>query len=252
VAFWRWVKEHGSESQPYLHNGRFQDCDLDCDERHRLRQREPDGHSREGGANGLVHVQPDVPCGGAVGAVHGLIDRNADVVVVELWGRIYVDPEEPDTRLHDGGIENGNPDGDQCLGLQQHEPHDNGCGSGLSRVVHVQSDVSYREPIGTVHGYIDRKPDILVMGLQRRIDQHRSKPEPCFFLLGDIQCYANRSQWLRFDQCYSGPERFAVFHTQRIVHLQPCFPKAFPVGAVYGHVDRDADLVVLEFWRRIH
>jgi len=155
VAFWRWVKEHGSESQPYLPRGRFQDRNLDCDEGFRRRQYQPGRHGRKRRAHGLIHIQSGVSRGEPIGAVHGRVDGDAGVVVVELWGRIDVDPEEPDTRLHDGGIENGNPDGDQCLGLQQHEPNDNGCGSGLSRVVHVQPDLSYRGPAGSVHGHLD-------------------------------------------------------------------------------------------------
>jgi hypothetical protein len=86
-------------------------------------------------------------------------------VVVEFRGRIDLDPTESDSRLYDGRLEDGDPDGDQRLRLQQHEQDGNSRG-GAHGLVHVQPGVACGGPVGSVHGHVDGDADLVVVELQ--------------------------------------------------------------------------------------
>jgi hypothetical protein len=94
----------GSEPEPRLYDGRIEDCDFDRYEHLRFEYGKPDGDGRRR-ALGIIHLQSRLSDDQPGGTVHGHLDRQSDLLVVELRGRDDIDDPESEPRLYDGRIE---------------------------------------------------------------------------------------------------------------------------------------------------
>ena len=76
-----------------------------------------DRHS-DGGAGGVVQLQPRFPDRGTGRRVHGYLNRDADFLAVELRGWRDEHGPESQPRVYGGRVLDGEPDRDERLGIE--------------------------------------------------------------------------------------------------------------------------------------
>ena len=89
---------------------------------------------------------------------------------------------ESEPRLYDGGIEDGDPDGDQRHGLEYDDTDGSGCGR-THGVLQLHSRLPSRRAVGPVHGHFDggaRPPGHGTSGTDQRA-RPESEPYICIF-----------------------------------------------------------------------
>ena len=127
--------ERDPQSQPRLRGGRVLYGEPDRDQRSGIECDDADGDG-DGGAGGVVQLQPGIPDRGTGRDVHGHLDGDADLVVVELRGRRDEHDPQPQPHVHGGRVLYGKPDRDQRSGIEFGHPDGHGDG-GAGGVVQL-------------------------------------------------------------------------------------------------------------------
>ncbi len=115
----RWLDKHIPEPHSYIRRGWIILCDSDYQQGRDHGYDKQDRH-RFPCSERFVHILPSIPSGWRAGPIHGYFDRQPYFLALEL--RRYDDKhdEKPQPRISYGGNLFCDIDGDQQLGLQEH------------------------------------------------------------------------------------------------------------------------------------